>query len=92
MATNASDEFGKSLGRLEEIVAKLEQGSLSLDESVALFREGKTLAQRCEQLLKEAQTAIESAASGAAPQPAGRPAPVRLFDRADNEDHEELSL
>lgn len=91
MATTASDEFGKSLARLEEIVAKLEQGSLSLDESVALFREGKTLAQRCEHLLKEAQSAIESAANATA-QPSPRPSAVRLFERGDDEDHEELSL
>jgi exodeoxyribonuclease VII small subunit len=63
MGTTASGEFEKSLARLEAIVADLDREGIGLDESVALFREGKALAQRCEQLLKEAQTAIESVAS-----------------------------
>jgi|HubBroStandDraft_4_1064222.scaffolds.fasta_scaffold975608_2 exodeoxyribonuclease VII small subunit len=65
MATPASGEFEKSLARLEEIVAELDREGIGLDQSVALFREGKALAQRCEHLLKDAQTAIESAASAA---------------------------
>jgi exodeoxyribonuclease VII small subunit len=67
MATNASGEFETALKRLEEIVAKLEGDGIGLDESVALFKEGKRLAQQCEQLLKDAQSAIETAARGEAP-------------------------
>jgi exodeoxyribonuclease VII small subunit len=70
MATTASGEFEKSLARLEEIVASLDREGIGLDESVALFREGKALAQRCEQLLKEAQAAIESVASASNAKPA----------------------
>ena len=62
--TSTSGEFEAALRRLEEIVAKLERESVELDESVALFKEGKTLASRCERLLKDAQTAIESTARG----------------------------
>jgi exodeoxyribonuclease VII small subunit len=70
MATKSAGEFEKSLARLEEIVTSLDREGIGLDESVALFREGKALAQRCEQLLKEAQAAIESVASAnAAPSP-----------------------
>ncbi len=61
MPTQASGEFESALRRLEEIVAKLEGESISLDESVALFREGKQLAGQCETLLKNAQTSIEAA-------------------------------
>ena len=64
MTTNASGEFEKALTRLEEIVGKLERESVALDESVALFKEGRALAQRCEQLLKDAQASIEAAARG----------------------------
>jgi exodeoxyribonuclease VII small subunit len=64
MTTNASGEFEKALTRLEEIVGKLERESVGLDESVALFKEGRALAQRCEQLLKDAQASIEAAARG----------------------------
>ena len=61
MATNESGEFETSLKRLEEIVAKLEKDNPSLDDSVALFREGRVLAKKCETLLKAAQTSIEAA-------------------------------
>jgi exodeoxyribonuclease VII small subunit len=67
MATNVSGEFEEALKRLEEIVGKLERESVALDESVALFKEGKGLAQKCERLLKDAQTSIEAAARGDAP-------------------------
>ena len=50
--TNPSGEFEKALGRLEEIVTKLERETVGLDESVALFNEGKQLARKCEMLLK----------------------------------------
>jgi len=61
MATSTSGEFEKSLARLQEIVTALDREGIALDEAVALFREGKTLAQRCEQLLKDAQAAVEAA-------------------------------
>jgi exodeoxyribonuclease VII small subunit len=64
MATSVSGEFETALRRLEEIVAKLEHDDVALDESVALFKEGKGLAQKCERLLKNAQESIEAAARG----------------------------
>ena len=67
MATNTSGEFETALRRLEEIVTKLERESVELDESVALFKEGKGLAQKCERLLKAAQASIEGAARGETP-------------------------
>lgn len=73
MATNTSGEFETALKRLEEIVAKLERESVGLDESVLLFKEGKSLARRCETLLKDAQSSIESTARGEAT-PAARDA------------------
>ncbi len=79
MATNASGEFEKSLDRLEQIVSKLEKDNPSLDESVALFREGRELATKCEKLLKAAQASIEAAANGEAA-PAGPPQARALDD------------
>jgi exodeoxyribonuclease VII small subunit len=73
MATKSAGEFEKSLARLEEIVTSLDREGIGLDESVALFREGKALAQRCEQLLKEAQAAIESVASASSPNSGAAP-------------------
>ena len=63
MATNEADAFERALKRLEEINEKLEKENVGLDESVALFREGKELQHTCEELLRAAQTAIESAAA-----------------------------
>ena len=73
MATSVSGEFETALKRLEEIVAKLDGENVGLDESVALFKEGKSLAQKCERLLKEAQTSIEAAARGENDAPAAPP-------------------
>jgi exodeoxyribonuclease VII small subunit len=66
MATSVSGEFETALQRLEQIVTKLDGENVGLDESVALFKEGKSLAQKCERLLKEAQESIEAAARGEA--------------------------
>jgi exodeoxyribonuclease VII small subunit len=61
MAQSKAGEFEASLGRLEDIVKKLEGEGISLDESVKLFREGKELARKCEALLKAAQDSIDVA-------------------------------
>lgn len=82
MATNGSGEFEEALKRLDEIVQRLERENVGLDESVLLFKEGKTLAAKCEKLLKDAQASIESTARGDDATPfdasgAGNAGPVR---------------
>src|SRR5438046_10259482 len=42
-------------GRLEEAVTKLEQGGLTLAESLTLYEEGMNLARRCQALLQQAE-------------------------------------
>jgi len=80
MATNESGEFEKALARIDAIVKQLEGGSVDLDESVKLFREGRELSRRCEELLKNAQAAVEAAANDAprANGPAPAPPPGQL--------------
>ncbi len=51
--------FEESLLELENIVEKLENGQLSLDESLALFEKGIRLAKECNTLLKNAQQKVE---------------------------------
>jgi len=85
MATNAAGEFETALARLEEIVAKLERENVGLDESVKLFKEGKGLAQKCEVLLKAAQSSIEAVARGAAPPPASAGEAGTLFAEDERE-------
>src|SRR6266511_3328754 len=57
--TAAKDEGFEALyGRLEDAVSKLEQGGLTLEESLALYEEGMNLAGRCQQLLQQAELRI----------------------------------
>jgi exodeoxyribonuclease VII small subunit len=44
--------------RLEESVTKLEEGGLTLEESLALYEDGMQLARRCQELLQEAELRI----------------------------------
>jgi len=53
--------FEAKLARLEAIVKQLEGGDVPLDEAVKLFKEGKTLAVECENLLKGSQELIDAA-------------------------------
>lgn len=50
--------FEKAMTRLEEIVAALEGGKCSLDDSLKLFEEGTKLTAYCNKLLKEAEQKI----------------------------------
>ncbi len=52
-------EFEKSLSRLEEIVKKLENGNLSLEEAMTLFEEGVQLSRSCQKQLEEAEKRVE---------------------------------
>jgi exodeoxyribonuclease VII small subunit len=59
-ADTAQDEgYEDSLKRLEDIVARLESGQLSLDESLQLFEEGTRLTKVCQKRLTEAELRIE---------------------------------
>ena len=44
----------KSIKRLEEIISRLEQGDIELEEAVNLFDEGTKLAVSCRKSLEEA--------------------------------------
>jgi exodeoxyribonuclease VII small subunit len=51
--------FEESLSRLEAIVAQLERGDLSLEDSVRLFEEGTQLSAVCRKQLEEAEGKVE---------------------------------
>ncbi len=53
------ENFEQSLKKLESIVAKMERGDVSLEESVKLFEEGSKLADQCKQQLAEAEGKVE---------------------------------
>lgn len=52
-------DFEKKLGRLEEIVQKMEKGELALEESLKLFEEGIKLSRECHNRLSEAETKVK---------------------------------
>ncbi len=52
-------DFEKNLKRLEDIVAKLEDGELQLEESLKLFEEGITISRACNQKLSEAENRVK---------------------------------
>ena len=51
--------FEQSLQQLEETVAKLEAGDLTLEASLALFERGQKLAAHCNELLDKASLRVE---------------------------------
>ncbi len=52
-------DFEKNLLRLEDIVKKMENGELSLDESLKLFEEGVKLSRDCNKSLTEAEGKVK---------------------------------
>jgi len=52
-------DFEKKLGRLEEIVQKMERGDLALEDSLKFFEEGVRLSKECHQQLNEAEVKIK---------------------------------
>jgi exodeoxyribonuclease VII small subunit len=52
-------DFEKKLGRLEEIVGKMEDGEIALEESLKLFEEGVKLSRECNSQLTEAEQKVK---------------------------------
>jgi exodeoxyribonuclease VII small subunit len=52
-------DFETAMRDLEEIVARLEQGDLPLEESLAAFERGVLLTRTCQVALKEAEQKVE---------------------------------
>ena len=52
-------DFETALAELEALVDKMEQGDLSLDESLKQFERGVQLTRSCQQALKEAEQKVQ---------------------------------
>ena len=52
-------DFETALAELEALVGRLEQGDLSLDESLKQFKRGVELTRRCQNILDQAQQVVE---------------------------------
>ncbi len=57
--TTKKQTFEASLSDLEKIVRNLEQGDLSLEESLKLFEDGVKLSRECQERLNQAERRIE---------------------------------
>lgn len=60
----AGKSFEESVGRLEEIVRMLENGTASLDESLKLYEEGIALVRTCNSQLDSAEKKIRILTQG----------------------------
>jgi len=52
-------DFEAAMRELEQLVERLEQGDLSLEESLAAFERGVSLTRACQSALKEAEQKVE---------------------------------
>lgn len=59
MSQQETIDFEKAFSRLEEILEKMNGGSLSLEESLHLYEEADKLIQICNKKLSQAETKIE---------------------------------
>lgn len=53
------EKYEDALNKLEKIVSKMEEGNISLEESLKLFEEGIRLSRFCNQKLDEAEKRVE---------------------------------
>lgn len=56
--------FEQAMGRLEEVVNRLEQGECGLDEALKLFEEGAKLASQCNEMLDKAEQKVNILLNG----------------------------
>lgn len=59
MPREKKEKFEDALDKLEKIVSQLEEGNISLEESLKLFEEGIRLSRFCNQKLDEAEKKVE---------------------------------
>ncbi len=59
MPAKKSFPFEESLARLETLVERMEEGDLSLEESLKTFEDGIKLTRECQQALKSAEQKVK---------------------------------
>lgn len=58
--------FEQALEKLEKIVAEIEEGKVSLEESIERYAEGITLIEQCRSILDQAEQKIQLLSKGKA--------------------------
>jgi exodeoxyribonuclease VII small subunit len=61
-------DFEKSLDELEQLVSRMEQGELSLDDSLKSFERGIALYRNCQNALEQAELRVRLLLDPAAPE------------------------
>jgi exodeoxyribonuclease VII small subunit len=56
--------FEAALKELEDIVSRLEQGEVDLEDSIALYERGQALKSHCDKKLKAAESRLEKIVQG----------------------------
>lgn len=64
--------YEQARDELVRVVGELEQGSATLEQSLALWERGEALAARCEEWLVGAKARLDAARAGAVPSDARR--------------------
>ena len=64
MATTKKMTFEESLAKLEQIVSQIEEGKVSLEESIEKYAEGIKLIKQCRTILDSAEQKIQLLAKG----------------------------
>ena len=62
--TKAKLTFEQALAKLEQIVSQIEEGKVSLEESIDKYAEGIRLVQQCRTILDSAEKKIQLLAKG----------------------------
>ncbi len=52
-------DFEASLGQLEKLVAQMEEGDLTLEQSLKAFEDGVKLTRECQQALADAEQKVQ---------------------------------
>jgi len=68
--STATLSYEEARDELVRVVAELEQGSSTLEQSIALWERGEALARRCEEWLIGAKARLDAARAGSGSTPA----------------------
>ena len=58
--TDPTQSFESSFAQLQDVISKLENADLPLEEAIKLYEEGKRLSKLCAQILESAQLRVST--------------------------------
>ena len=85
MKKRPAPNFETDLAELEQLVARMERGDLSLEDAIGTFERGVALAKACQQALRDAEQKVQRLSQG----PAGETLEPLASDETDDDDDDE---